>query len=354
MTTINVQASHSYNILVDKGIIKNTGDYVQKVTNSKKFALITDDNVDKYYSKIVIDSLTANGLSVCKYIFPHGELSKNFNTLNEIYGFLANNHITRSDSVIALGGGVTGDMAGYAAATFLRGINYIQIPTTLLAQVDSSVGGKTAIDLSFGKNMVGAFKQPLVVICDIETLKTLPKEFIIDGMGEVLKYGMISSASLFETLLSSDISQIHLKLPEIITECITIKKNIVEADEFEKSERMLLNFGHTFGHAIEKYYNFTGISHGKAVAIGMYLITKAAVKNKLCNNDTLNRLKNCLEKYELPYSTEISLDKLCELTVFDKKCNGDKINIVLCSSVGKSEIKNISLLDFKKFIIGEE
>ena len=188
---ITVKASDTYEVIIGNNLLENAGSYIGEVTKSKIFAVITDDTVDSLYGNIVCSSIIKAGYSVYKFVFPHGEASKSPETLLKIYSFLCENHISRTDCLIALGGGVVGDITGYAAATFLRGLDFIQIPTTLLAQVDSSVGGKTAIDLPEGKNLVGAFKQPKLVLCDTDTLDTLPEEFLIDGMGEVVKYGMI-------------------------------------------------------------------------------------------------------------------------------------------------------------------
>ncbi|MBP0959173.1 MAG: 3-dehydroquinate synthase [Oscillospiraceae bacterium] len=260
--------------------------------------------------------------------------------MNELYDFLAFNEITRSDCLVALGGGVVGDLTGYASATFLRGIDFIQIPTTLLAQVDSSIGGKTAIDIPAGKNLVGAFKQPLAVICDTSTLSTLNPEFFSDGMGEVVKYAMIRSYELFEILTEKDIKD---NLEDVICRCIDIKRQIVENDEFDKGERMLLNFGHTFGHAIEKIQNFTGLSHGSAVSVGMCIITKLAIKQGLCSQDTYENLKNCLKKYNLPLSVDISYEELVKHCVNDKKRDADYINLVISTEIGKSELRKVPI-----------
>ena len=200
MKTIRVNASSSYDVVIERGILKDCGKLIADVTKSRKTVIITDDIVEAFYCDTVERSLAENGFSFSRFVFPNGEASKNSETLNEIYDFLAKNEITRKDIIIALGGGVTGDMAGYAAATYLRGVEFVQIPTTLLAQIDSSVGGKTAIDIPAGKNLVGAFKQPALVICDSDTLKTLTPEILADGMAEAIKYGMIKDKSLFEKI----------------------------------------------------------------------------------------------------------------------------------------------------------
>lgn len=350
MQTITVNASHKYDIIIGNALLDNCGSYVKNAVKASAAAVITDDNVDKFYGDKVVTSLKEAGLSVCKFVFPHGEASKCFSVLQDIYGFLCENHITRSDCIIALGGGVTGDMTGFAAATYLRGVDYIQIPTSLLAQVDSSVGGKTAVDLPYGKNLVGAFKQPELVLCDIDTLSTLPDEFFTDGMGEIVKYGMIRSKELFDILAANDTHSIKNILEDIIFRCVSIKKDVVEADEFDKGERMILNFGHTLGHSIEQHYNYTGISHGCAVAEGMAAITSVAEAKRKCEKGLTERLCGCLEKYGLPTKSEVELSVLANACLNDKKRDGGNINIVICGSCGNSETVCMSVDEFINFI----
>ena len=220
----------------------------------------------------------------------------------------------------------------------------------LLAQVDSSVGGKTAIDLPCGKNLVGAFKQPKLVLCDTDTLSTLPEHFFIDGMGEVIKYGMIKSRELFDILLEKDVNTVKEIIEDVVYRCVSIKRDVVEADEFDRGERMLLNFGHTLGHSIEQYYNYTGISHGRAVAAGMSLITEIAENRGMCASGTAAALKKCLEKYDLPCSAEPALSLLGEACLNDKKRSGGDISIVICSEVGKSSCVKMKIEEFLSFI----
>lgn len=343
---INVNTAQSYDVLIGEGLIENCAEFVTSVVDTKNIAIITDDNVDKLYGEIVQKSLREMNISARKYVFPHGEASKSADTLNNIYDFLCENHITRTDCVIALGGGVVGDITGFAAATYLRGIDFIQIPTSLLAQVDSSVGGKTAIDINAGKNLVGAFKQPKLVLCDTNTLKSLPTEYFIDGMGEVVKYGMIKSKSLFNELENHTLDTIWDVLDDIIEECVSIKRDVVVADEFDRGERMLLNFGHTLAHSIEKYYNFTGISHGVAVAVGMRIITEIFEKDGTVSKDTLSRLVSCLEKYSLNVEIEPSVKELGDACLNDKKRESDYINIIICDSIGSSFAKKMLMNDF--------
>ncbi|MBP1560640.1 MAG: 3-dehydroquinate synthase [Oscillospiraceae bacterium] len=346
---ITVTASGIYDVLIGGGLLRFCGGYVKNVTEASKLAVITDDTVDALYGKIVTDALEAEGFGVCKFVFPHGETSKSAKTLTDIWNFLCENNLSRSDCLIALGGGVVGDITGFAAATYLRGIDFIQLPTTLLAQVDSSVGGKTAIDLDGGKNLVGSFKQPKLVLCDTDTLDTLSDDIFIDGMGEVIKYGMIKSESLFaelEQYTTEALRKNKAALDDIIAQCVTIKRDVVEADEFDTGERMLLNFGHTLGHSIEQYYNYTGISHGKAVGIGMRMITHVAEKNGMAETGTYARLKNCLDYYGLDINVEPAMSELAGACINDKKRFGDSINIIICSNIGTSAVKKMPVEAF--------
>jgi len=343
MTKIHVPVRDAYDVIIERNILKRCGEIISEVSKAETCAIITDDNVDKLYSETVSESLKSNGFKVVKYVFPHGEASKNAGTLTKIWSFLVQNDITRSDCLIALGGGVVGDITGFAGATFLRGIQYIQIPTSLLAQVDSSVGGKTAVDLPEGKNLVGAFKQPLTVICDPDTLFTLPQTFLIDGMGEVIKYGMIANAELFSKLCQYDLSNITEHLDEIIPVCIGIKRDVVAEDELDTGLRMILNFGHTLGHAIEAYYHYETYTHGCAVAAGMCLMTK--FHNTPEEYETL---KCCVERYHLPSDVPASLKELVSLCGHDKKRAGTRLRYIVCSSIGTAEIKSDFLPDFQK------
>lgn len=342
---IHVNTSAPYNITIDSSILGECGNIIRNVTKASKIVVVTDDIVDALYGEKVINSLQKSGFNTTKFVFPNGEASKCFKTLNNLYDFLTTNEITRSDCLVALGGGVVGDLTGYASATYLRGIDFIQIPTTLLAQVDSSIGGKTAIDIPAGKNLVGAFKQPLAVICDISTLSTLTPEIFSDGMGEVVKYAMIKSRELFDIIYKKDIKD---NLEDVICRCIDIKREVVEKDEFDKGERMLLNFGHTFGHAIEKIQNFTGLSHGSAVSVGMCLITELAIKQGICSENMYSELEKCLEKYNLPTSVDIPYEEIVKHCINDKKRDADDINLIISTEIGKSEIRKVpisSILD---------
>ncbi len=347
---ISLEISSSYDIFIGSGLISNAAEYISKAVSSKKFAIISDDNVSPLYSNKLENSIEKAGYSFCKFVFPHGEASKSAETLLKIYSFLAENGITRSDCIIALGGGVVGDISGYAAASFLRGVNFINIPTSLLAQVDSSVGGKTAINISAGKNLVGAFKQPSLVLCDTNSLETLPQEYFIDGFGEIIKYAMISSAELFEILENHDLGTIKPLLSDIIFRCLSIKADVVTSDEFDTGNRMLLNFGHTLGHAIEKFYTYSGVSHGVAVGIGMLLVTKSSCGHSLTEKSALERLSKCLTNYDISTNSPLSSYELGKLAFNDKKRLGGLINIVLCDEIGHAYLKKMPFEDFLEFL----
>ena len=273
--------------------------------------IVSDDNVFPLYGKQLCDSLS--GYECHSLVLPHGEPTKSFDTLPKVYSAMLDAKLTRSDLVIALGGGVIGDLTGFAASTYLRGIKCVQIPTSLLAQVDSSVGGKTAVDLPQGKNLVGAFFHPKMVLIDPLVLNTLPDHFIHDGMGEVIKYGCIKDSGLFDLLLShSSFEDLKPDLPKIIARCVDIKRIVVEADQFDTGERMLLNFGHTLAHAVEQRFAYERESHGEAVAIGMYQITRISEELGLTREGTAGEIRKILESYGLPVSCGVHLSELKE------------------------------------------
>ncbi len=344
---LTVRTSKSYKIMIERGCIKQIGARAAKLFRpGAKVLIVSDTNVLPLYGAQVTDALTGSGFSCFQFAFPAGELSKRFSTIESIYGVLAENRFTRSDFIVALGGGVTGDMAGFAAATFLRGIRFIQIPTTLLAQVDSSVGGKTGVDLPQGKNLVGAFHQPALVLIDPDTLSTLPLRYFSDGMGEVIKYGCIKSRALFDLVQSSDIQN---DMENIIFCCVDIKRQVVEQDEFDTGERMLLNFGHTFGHALEKLYHFERLSHGEAVAIGMVMMAKYGEAAGITLPGTADEIITVLKKYHLPLEDETSLERIVATTALDKKSSGESISLVLLNEIGSSFVKKLTRRELASF-----
>ncbi len=346
---VSLEGGRGYDILIENGLLSSCGSLIKDVTLAERAAVISDSNLAPLYMGEILGSLKSAGISAVSYVFPAGEQSKNTENVVKMVEFLAESELTRADIVVALGGGVTGDMAGFAAAIYLRGIKFVQIPTTLLSQVDSSVGGKTGVDLPQGKNLCGAFHQPSLVIIDPNTLKTLPGEYLTDGMGEVIKYGCIKSESLFEKLEGQNAYNI---LPEIIYECVDIKRGVVERDETETGERRLLNFGHTCGHSIEKLSNYSGISHGVAVGIGMLLVVRAAEQQGITEKGTAARLQNLLLKYNLKTTCEYSLQDIAKNMKNDKKRRGNSVSFVLIDSIGTSFIKEIALEDVVPFLEG--
>lgn len=347
MRTIKVQTGRPYDILIERGIINRCGDLIKSVSNAQKVCVVTDSNVEKLYSEKVISSIKASGFETELFVFEAGEENKRLSTIADMYSCFADFHMSRKDLVVALGGGVTGDMAGFAAASYMRGIEFVQIPTSLLAQVDSSVGGKTGVDIPQGKNLVGAFWQPNMVIIDPDTLSTLPDYYINDGMAEVIKYGCIKDEKLFETLENENALSI---IEDIIEICVSIKRDVVNADEREKGERMLLNFGHTLGHSLEKIYNYKGLSHGQAVAIGMCMITKASEKAGITKAGTTDRITALCKKYGLPVSDKADFREIAQVCSSDKKTAGGSVNLVLLEKIGTSFTKPTLLNELEKFI----
>ncbi len=346
MRKVIVSASTEYAILIGRGLLAQAGAEIKKRIQPCKAAVITDSVVETLYAEQVETSLKEAGFSICRFAFPAGEASKNISTLSDILEFLAEEEVTRQDIIVALGGGVTGDMAGFAAAVYQRGIRFVQIPTTFLAAVDSSVGGKTAIDLKAGKNMAGAFYQPQLVLCDVDTLDTLPEDIFADGIAETLKYGVIGDEALFEKIASGDFKK---DLEEIIETCVKMKRDIVMEDEFDTGLRQLLNLGHTLGHAIEKRSGFT-LSHGHAVAIGLHLIAKAAEEKGIAAAGLAEKIKAALEKNHLPVQTEYTAQEITEGVLKDKKRRGGEISFVFPESIGHCEIVKVPVNDVEALV----
>ena len=338
---------HSYPIYIENGILTKSGEYISQIFKGQKIMIISDDNVFPLYGQQVIDSLRDYE---CHFlVLPHGEPTKSFQSLPNIYTAMLDAKLTRSDLVIALGGGVIGDLAGFAAASYLRGIKLVQIPTSLLAQVDSSVGGKVAVDLPQGKNLVGAFYQPKMVLIDPDVLNTLPEHFIKDGMGEVIKYGCIKDAGLFDRLCAhSSFENLKPELSEIIARCVDIKRIVVEADQFDTGERMLLNFGHTLAHTIEQHYNYERESHGEAVGIGMYQITRMSEEKALTISGCSDQIKKALDIYGLPSSCGLPVADLTKAITLDKKNLNGNLNVILLKAIGDSYVYPTDISFFNK------
>ena len=348
MKKVEVRTGRPYDILIGHGIIADAGRYVREITNAVRAVIVSDSNVAPIYAGGVEASLKENGFETSLFVFEAGEERKRLSTIEQMYMFFFEHNITRSDIVIALGGGVTGDMAGFAAASYLRGIDLVQIPTSLLSQVDSSVGGKTGVDLPVGKNLVGAFWQPRVVLIDPDTLNTLPAKFFNDGMGEVIKYGCIRSRKLFERLEQENARDI---IDDIIYECVSIKRDVVQNDERDTGERAILNFGHTFGHALEKLHSYSGITHGEAVGIGALMITELTEKKGITEKGASARIKALLEKNGMPVSTEFSLEEIITATRGDKKSSGKHLSFIFLNEIGSCFINKLKTDEIKNYFI---
>ncbi len=340
--TIHVAASRSYDILIGRNILPQIGEALLPLLGNCRIAVLTDSNVDALYGNRLMELLQAAGYEACKYVIPAGEASKCAENLLAFLNFLAVEQITRSDAIIAFGGGVVGDLGGLSASLYLRGIKYVQVPTTLLAAVDSSVGGKTAIDIPAGKNLVGSFYQPVLVYCDTALMDTLPADIYRDGCAEVIKYGMILDKELYGTL-----KKVPFERESVVARCVEIKRDVVQQDEFDNGLRGLLNFGHTFGHAIEKLSNFA-VSHGSAVAKGMLIAARMAPLCGLC--DVAAELATMLEAYGFDLSCPYTADEIYDSLLSDKKRRGNKITIVLPKSVGDCVLVTVGVEELKELL----
>ena len=330
MKTVHIDASRSYDVRIGRGLLDDCGRQIAERVRCASAAVVADDTVYALYGERVCASLEAAGVRTVCYVFPHGEKSKNLLEYAKILNFLAENRVTRADALIALGGGVTGDLGGFAAATYLRRIPFVQLPTTLLAAVDSSVGGKTAVDLPAGKNLAGAFYQPELVLCDLDTLNSLPREIFLDGCAEVIKYAVLGSRELFALL--ADIPS-GKGLEEVTARCVEMKRDFVQSDELDRGARQMLNLGHTFGHAVEASSRFT-LSHGKSVAIGMAMILRAACSRGLCSAETRDAVIALLQRYGLPTECPYPADMLLGALSADKKIFGTRLNLVVPTDIG--------------------
>ena len=329
---------NSYVITVERGLIDRLGEALSQIYSGKRVFIITHEHVHRLYAKRAEHSLHSAGFLTDTLVLPAGEATKSFPTLPVIYDRMLDFQLNRKELIITLGGGVIGDLGGFAASTFLRGVAFVQVPTTLLAQVDSSVGGKVGVDLAQGKNLVGSFYQPKAVLIDPDVLDSLPERVFKDGMAEVIKYGCIRDKVLFEKLVSlCTRGELMTQIEEIIYTCCNIKKTVVESDEKDFGDRMLLNFGHTYGHAVEKYYHFERYTHGEAVAIGMIHITRISEQFGITKAGTLQRLTALLHSFGLPTDTEIEEhSKILESIALDKKVLGDRLTVVLLKQIGES------------------
>ena len=345
MQSIRVNTTHPYTVEIGGGLLEKAGGKIAAITKAKKAMVVSDDIVFPLYGEKLLSSPKAAGFNCDVFVYPNGEEHKRLSTVEGLLEDMAAKHYTRTDVVIALGGGVCGDMAGFAASVYARGIDYVQIPTTLLAAVDSSVGGKTAVDLSHGKNLCGAFHQPILVLCDTDTLSTLKEIDVQNGLAEMLKYGVICDCDLFERVADYGAYDIE----ELIARCVEIKLDIVSGDEFDKGQRMLLNLGHTIGHAVEAASNFK-ITHGHGVAIGLAIISRAAKKRGKLAEDDLDKILFALAKCGLPTNTDIDADTLFDLTLSDKKSDGNSISLIIPREIGRCEICRMDKSEVKEII----
>ena len=333
----------SYPISVASGLLDQAGHYITQLWPSRRCVVVSDSHVWALYGQRLTQSLAAAGLTFDSAVLPPGEASKSMDSVMRLYEVFVRNQLNRDDFVIAFGGGVMGDLCGFAAATYMRGIDFVQIPTTLLAQVDSSVGGKTGVNIAGGKNLVGAFHQPRLVLIDPDVLDTLSGRDYAAGMAEVVKYGAIFSESLFCKL---EINRSGQRLApaltaDVIAACCTLKKTVVEADERDHGDRMLLNFGHTFGHAIEKEGGYETYSHGEAVAVGMCLAAALGESLRRTEQGMHTRLANLLEKYGLPTRTPYPIDVLLPHMLLDKKNQNHALRLVLLTRLGHAFVHPI-------------
>lgn len=346
MTTIQIDASSGYQVVVGTDLLSHIPSILPPLKGIGKVAVISDSNVFPLYGNQIKNAFEGTGYQVFDYVFPAGEVSKNGQTYLNILSFLAENAFTRSDLLVALGGGVVGDITGFAAATYLRGVPYIQVPTSLLAMVDSSVGGKTAIDLPNGKNLVGAFYQPKLVVCDLNTLNTLSREIFCDGCAEVIKYAVLYDTELFHHLQEKGL---EFQRDYVISTCISLKKDVVQEDEFDRGSRQKLNLGHTFGHAIEANSHYR-ISHGKAVAIGMAIASKSAWVHGICSQNVYDDICKVLQVFCLPFFTNYSSEALLQAALSDKKRENQRISLILPTRIGDCIIHRIEISELKSYI----
>lgn len=342
MRKVRVSAGKPYDVLIERGLIESAGEILKETLGKTcKAAILTDDTVDALYGQQTEYALRQAGFEVCRFAMPHGEKNKNLAVWGTMLDFLAQHQLTRSDVIVALGGGVVGDMAGFAAASFLRGIRFMQIPTTLLAMVDSSVGGKTGLNLSSGKNLAGAFYQPCVVLCDPDALWTLKPDQLADGVAEVIKYGVLGNQELFDLLKDG---HWHDEMLSVIETCVAAKARLVEADERDTGSRQLLNLGHTLGHAIEKCSHYA-ISHGHAVAIGMVYAARLASRIGWCEASVTDEIARALEANRLPTASPFDAAQLYAVALSDKKRKGNTITFVLPREIGRCELKEMPVED---------
>ncbi len=334
---IPVRVREGYEVVIGGGLLKESGRLIRAALGDCRLAVVTDSNVANLYLAPLMETLTKAGYDACSFVFPAGEAHKRMETLAQMLEEFAAQRLTRKDCVLALGGGVTGDMAGFAAGCYLRGIRYVQLPTTLLAAVDSSVGGKTAVDLAAGKNLAGLFHQPSLVICDTNCFATLSPDEFANGAAEAIKTGILDDESLFALFESDGVRE---RAGEIVSRCVAFKARVVEQDETESGLRKTLNLGHTAAHAIERCSGFT-IPHGHAVAVGLAIIARAAERLGWAKEPIAERIERALTQNGLPVTTAFSPEALAEAALSDKKRVGGTITLVVARRIGECELMEL-------------
>ncbi len=353
MIKTKVKASRSYTVITGRRLIGRTGKLIEEIRPfAKKILIVSESRVAPHYLARVKASCEKSGFEVYDYVFEAGERSKNINTIAGMWGTMAKAGFTRTDLIVALGGGVCGDMAGFAAATFLRGIDFIQIPTSLLAMVDASIGGKTGIDLAEGKNQVGAFWQPSLVIEDISCLDTLPEGVFIEGMAEVIKYAFIMDLPLYNLLCENTLASLKgdpILLEKVVGMCVKDKAHVIENDEHDNGIRQTLNYGHTVGHVIEKNNNFR-LPHGICVAKGMGIMIDACERNSTLSYEDASDMKALIKAYGLPVSDDITPEQAVAGAMNDKKKRGSILSVILVNKIGHSQIKNMTHKEYLEFL----
>ena len=346
MSRIHIAASEHYDVVIERGLLHRVGEESAKLMRPCKAVIVSEEKIFTLYGAALKDSLQRSGFEVVSFLHEGGEEAKGLAVFGALQSFLCENHFSRSDAIFALGGGVTGDLAGFAAATYQRGIAFVQVPTTLLAAVDSSVGGKTAVNLPEAKNQVGCFYQPKAVFCDPEVLKTLSAEDYRCGCAEVIKYGVLGNAEFFAEIEETDIRK---QEEHVISTCIEMKRDIVKVDEFDNGLRRLLNLGHTIGHAVEKCSEFE-INHGDAVAMGLAAIMRGAAERGICSAEDCGRVIDVLKKYNLPTELCFGSHELFEACKVDKKISGGRMHLIVPEEIGKCRIIPIEIDEIQSWL----
>ncbi len=343
---------HAYDIEIAGGLLPQVGAKVKALCpKASKSVIVSDSNVAPLYADVLKQSLDAAGLPATVITIVAGEQSKNMQVLSDVLEQMAASGLTRSDVLVTLGGGVVGDLGGFAAASFMRGIAFVQVPTSLLAQIDSSVGGKVAVDLKAGKNLAGAFYQPKGVFIDTDLLATLPVRFLHDGLAEAIKYGCIMDAALFAKIVNyADDAELLADIDSVVATCCNIKARIVEQDEFDTGLRGLLNFGHTLGHAVEQHYAYGEYTHGEGVGIGMYQLTQRTEELGMTEAGTAAKIAVALQKFNLPISVDVAKKDLLDTMAKDKKKAGNSITLIVIDKIGSSKLHKINWQDVPEYL----